>query len=215
VTINIGYDEVKVIRHTDQRSMLDLYSGLGGASEAMLRAGWDVLRIENNPLLAGVENTVMMNVEDLKPVPSEDRQIDLVWASPPCRDFSLAFGAPGPTAQRAGLEWEPDLSLMLKAKEIIDTVKPRFWCIENVHGSSRHFEPYLGKPRLIIGPFYLYGNFPLFEMPPDFNHQKTGPGSGDKHSSDPLRANYRALVPFEISEELRLAIEFQKRIVDY
>ena len=36
--------------------MLDLFSGLGGASEAMLNHGWDVLRIENNPELALVPN---------------------------------------------------------------------------------------------------------------------------------------------------------------
>jgi len=37
--------------------VLDLCSGLGGFSEAFLTAGHDVLRIENNPLLADVPNT--------------------------------------------------------------------------------------------------------------------------------------------------------------
>jgi site-specific DNA-cytosine methylase len=37
--------------------MLDLFSGLGGASEAFVRAGWEVMRIENNPLLSEVPNT--------------------------------------------------------------------------------------------------------------------------------------------------------------
>ena len=37
--------------------MLDLFSGLGGASEAMVNdPKWEVLRIENNPLLSGVQN---------------------------------------------------------------------------------------------------------------------------------------------------------------
>ena len=40
--------------------MLDLFSGLGGASEAMLANGWEVLRIENNPELALVPNTKIM-----------------------------------------------------------------------------------------------------------------------------------------------------------
>jgi hypothetical protein len=215
-------DEVLVIRHTDKRSMVDLYAGLGGASEAMIRTGWDVLRIDNNPLLAGVDNMVMMDIKKLKPriissrVPESGNPIiDLVWASPPCRDFSLGFNAPKPTAQRTGLDYEPDMSLLEEAIRIIDKLKPRYWVIENVRGAIGDFEPYLGSPRLVIGAFVLWGNFPMFEMPENWHHSKCGPGSGDKHSSDPLRANYRAIIPFELSEQLRLAIEFQKRIDDY
>ena len=203
---------VLTIRHTDKRSMLDLYAGLGGASESMLQTGWDVLRIDNNPLLSGVENMVMMDVQKMNPTPSSEHRLDLVWASPPCRDFSNGFAAPRPTAQRAGLDFEPDMSLLEEAIRIIDILKPRYWVIENVRGAIKDFEPYLGKPRLIIGAFVLWGNFPIFEMPENWTHSKSGPGSGDKHSSDPLRANYRALIPFELSEQLRLAIEFQKRI---
>jgi len=59
---------VLTIRHTDKRSMVDLYAGLGGASEAMIRTGWDVLRIDNNPLLVDVENMVLMNLKKLNPV---------------------------------------------------------------------------------------------------------------------------------------------------
>lgn len=209
---------VLTIRHTDKRSMVDLYAGLGGASEAMIRTGWDVLRIDNNPLLVDVENMVLMNLKKLNPVcvpGSNYPKIDLVWASPPCRDFSLGFAAPRPIAQRAGVDYEPDMSLLEEAIRIIEILKPRYWVIENVRGAIRDFEPYLGSPRLVIGPFFLWGNFPLFEMPSEWSHSKGGKGSGDKHSSDPLRANYRALIPFELSENLRLAIEFQKRIDEY
>mgnify|MGYP003324403462 CR=1 FL=1 len=39
--------------------MLDLYAGLGGASEAMIQdVEWDVRRVDNNPLLMMVENMV-------------------------------------------------------------------------------------------------------------------------------------------------------------
>lgn len=214
--IELGYDDkVKVIRHTDCRSMLDLYAGLGGASEAMLQTGWDVLRIDNNPLLNNVENMVIMDVKKLNPRSHEDKKLDLVWASPPCLEFSTGYAAPRPTAQRAGLDFEPDMSLLEEAIRIIDILQPRYWCIENVRGAVKDFEPYLGPPRLIIGSFYLWGNFPTFDMPDSFYHTKCGKGSGDKHSSHPLRANYRALVPFELSEQMRLAIEFQKSITDY
>ena len=42
--------------------MLDLFSGLGGASEAFLQNGWEIKRIENNMLLKGVPNTTIMDV---------------------------------------------------------------------------------------------------------------------------------------------------------
>ncbi len=41
--------------------MLDLCSGLGGASQPMVDSNWDVLRIENNPLLSGVPHTQMLD----------------------------------------------------------------------------------------------------------------------------------------------------------
>lgn len=207
---------VLTIRHTDKRSMLDLYAGLGGASESMLQTGWDVLRIDNNPLLAGVENMVLMDVKQLQPEILPDApKLTLVWASMPCHEFSTAYYAPRAIAQRAGLDYEPDMSLLEEAIRIIEKLKPRYWVIENVKGAIKYFEPYLGSPRLIIGPFVFWGNFPIFEMPPNWHHTKAGAGSGDKHSSDPLRANYRALIPFEISEQFRLGIEFQKRIDEY
>ena len=214
--IELGYDDkVKVIRHTDRRSMLDLFAGLGGASEAMIQTGWDVLRIDNNPLLNNVENMVIMDVKKLTPRSHDDKKLDLVLASPPCLEFSTGFNAPRPTAQRAGIDFKPDMSLLEEAIRIIEILKPRFYVIENVVGAIPDFEPYLGSPRLRIGAFVFWGNFPMFEMPEGFHHTKGGKGSGDKHSSDPLRSNYRALIPFEISEQFRLSIEFQKSITDY
>jgi len=46
--------------------MLDLFSGLGGASEAFMdHDGWQVTRFENNPDLGWVLNTKLIDVEKL------------------------------------------------------------------------------------------------------------------------------------------------------
>ena len=82
--------------------VLDLFSGLGGASEAFLKAGHEVLRIENNPLLGEIPNTETMCVFELRDFLVENhaiqngdkKQIDLIWASPPCDEFSLGYNAP-------------------------------------------------------------------------------------------------------------------------
>ena len=46
--------------------VLDLFSGLGGFSEAFLRAGDEVVRVENNPLLSEVPNTSIECVRQVR-----------------------------------------------------------------------------------------------------------------------------------------------------
>ena len=107
------------------RHMVDLYSGLGGASQSMVDSpGWNVLRIENNPLLSAVPHTVMADVVTLaNEVHSNSgfEKLELIWASPPCTDFSGGFMSPKSIASReSGLDnYNPDLNLMLAAFEII------------------------------------------------------------------------------------------------
>lgn len=197
----------------DRMKMLDLCSGLGGASQPMLDRGWNVLRIENNPLLEEVPETTMMDIMEYKfeEMPQVD-DIDLIWASPPCRDFSLAYSSPKSKARRAGEDYNPDLSLMKKCFELIQWAQPRYWVIENVIGAIKDFSPILGQPRQIIGPFALWGNFPYIHLDSDFKHSKA---QGDKHSSNPLRANYRAVIPYPLADSLRVAIESQRSILDW
>tara|TARA_R110001592_G_scaffold326587_1_gene607448 strand:- start:901 stop:1509 length:609 start_codon:yes stop_codon:yes gene_type:complete len=201
------------------KHMLDLFSGFGGASEAMVQdSKWSVLRIENNPLLGGVPYTVIEDVKNLKPNPPHSNllnaKIDLIWASPPCREFSGGFNSPKSIWSREnGLEsYKPNMDLLLAAIEIIEKVKPKYWIIENVVGSIRYFEEYLGEPRQIIGPYVLWGNFPILDCKPEMIMSKSGK---DVHSSNPLRINYKAKVDIHISRTLKETIESQQSIFDY
>ena len=205
-----------------KKHFLDLFSGLGGASEAFIQDtdNWSVLRIDNNPLLTGVPNTVIDNISNLHPQnygirypPGKGRlKIECIWASPPCREFSTAYNAPRSGAARGGIPYEPDMSLLHATIDIIKTVKPRYWIIENVVGSIRYFAEELGEPRLIIGPYVLWGNFPTFAVDENKLESKA---SKDKHSANPLRSNYKAKVDFEISQALKYAIENQKSIFSF
>lgn len=195
--------------------MLDLFAGLGGASEAMINdQSWSVRRVDNNPLLCLLENMVCVDVHDLSTwtVEDGDERLNLLWASPPCVEFSQAYGAPGPKAKRSGIDFKPDLELVELSMELIKKFKPRYWVIENVIGSIKHFEALGLKPRQIIGSFVLYGNFPLIHIPPGWKHRKE---DHDTWSTDPLRANRKALVPIEISRGLKEAIEFQTSISEW
>lgn len=196
--------------------MLDLCSGLGGASEAFLLAGWDVQRIESNSILANIPQTTIIDVKTLRILLEQNPpgQIEFVWASPPCREFSNAFNSPKSQAVRAGQldAYIPDMSIVMECIRIIEIVKPKYWCIENVRGATRYFNPILGEPRQVIGPYCLWGNFPYID--PKLSAFKTK-AQKDVHSANPLRANLKALIPIEISQAFCNAISTQTSIFDY
>jgi len=203
--------------------VLDLFSGLGGFSEAFIEYEDEVLRIENNPLLSEVPNTEIMCVldllDELKSQLAKGKlkpkflNIDIIVASPPCDEFSLAFSAPQAIASRSGGfdEYNPSMELIEATYEIIEILKPRYYIIENVRGSIRHFKKLDIEPNQIMKQTYvLYGKFPLIE-----NKHYTTKKAKDTGSQDPLRANKRAIIPFEMSLNLRNAILNQKTIFDY
>ena len=197
--------------------VLDLFSGLGGFSEAFLLAGDEVVRVENNPLLSEVPCTTMQDVLAMRdrlhlyhaqgePI----RQYDVLLAGPPCREFSLAYSSPRSIAHRQGDDFHPNMELLEATLDIIRITKPRYWCIENVVGSAEYFAKYGLEVRQKHGPHLLYGNFPMFqpgELPTK--------ASKDKSSTNPLRANHKALIPFELSLQLRKAILEQTTLFDY
>ena len=99
--------------------VLDLFSGLGGFSEAFVLAGDEVKRIENNPLLNQVPDTEEMCVLELRDIlQSQVNQGNFIWpidvllASPPCLEFSFGFNAPQSVAARDGRydEYDPSRS---------------------------------------------------------------------------------------------------------
>lgn len=129
--------------------MLDLFAGLGGASQAFAARGWDVVTVDNDPRF-GCTHTA-----DLATWSYEGPPVDLVWASPPCTEFS-----------RESMPWcrtgkAPSLDLVNAALRIIREAGPTWWVLENVRGASKHLTPLLGEPR-VYGPFFLWGKFPPF-----------------------------------------------------
>lgn len=165
--------------------MLDLFAGLGGASEAMRRRGWEVVTVDNDPEF-GCTITA-----DLSAWSWDGRTPDLVWASPPCTEFS-----------RESMPWcrtgvAPSLALVESALRIVRECGPAWWVIENVRGAIRPFAPLLGPPKQSHGPFFLWGQFPPFRA-------TVRPFKERLSSSQRAR---RAKVPAAISESLAAAVE--------
>jgi|TARA_R110002096_G_scaffold358656_2_gene551746 site-specific DNA-cytosine methylase len=199
--------------------MIDLFSGLGGASQAFVDAGWQVLRIENNPLLEEVPHTRLMDIYDFRDwvettqaeYPEAFEDIELIWASPPCHEFSLGFSAPKAIHSREhpNTPYYPNLDMLEVAVEIIEMIKPRYHIIENVRGACPHFLPIIGKYRQQFEAYFLWGNYPSF-CPEPFPSKS----EKDKRHS-PLRANIKGKVPIEISEALLASIKNQKSIYEW
>jgi len=195
--------------------MIDLCAGFGGQSEAFLQGGFDVIRVDNNPLLSEVPNMFIEDIYKIEPFNISGRGIDYIHAGPTCYEFSLAFNAPRSKAIHAGHgeNYFPGegIKLVQRCKDIIDQLQPRFWSIENVRGSIKFLSPILGEPRIIIGPYVYWGNFPLFDIKVADLPSKA---QLDKRHS-PLRANHRAECPLLLSQAFFDAMTKQKSILDF
>lgn len=171
--------------------VLDLYSGSGGFSEAFKQRGHEVVTVDIDPRF---KPDICIDILDLSSF-QVSGSWDIILASPPCTEFTRDF-----------LPWyndpDPSLDLVLKTKEIINELKPRWWILENVKGSVKWIYPILGPVKKRTGSRYLWGHFPLFDCNQIWNKQKIGVRD---------RAARRALIPYSLSLNLCIACEHYTR----
>lgn len=163
---------------------LDMCSGMGGVRDGFKAAGFEVITIDVDPCF---DVDIIADIREIDP--GRFKNINVVWSSPPCDEFSL-WSMPWCKKYRKG---NPDLSIVTASKKIIDAINPDFWIIENVRGSTAFLNPILGKP-VKYGSRYLWGSFPLFTVRRDHCYGK------EKLSSK--QSKLRAKIPFEISYNL-------------
>lgn len=186
---------------------LDLCSGLGGASQPALDRGWKVLRVDIDPRF---KPTI---VADVRALPLKPFHVDVLWASPPCQEFSkwgMRCFFPDPP--------EPDLSIAQSVKAFIDWIQPVCWMVENVRASRPWLNRIFGIPRACSVSHVFYGNVPTL-IPVIRNHKsgdrRVAPdgkrqsprmiqryGQGDDHA-----AAEAAKIPYEIGEAICRAVE--------
>lgn len=171
--------------------MLDLFSGTGGASKAMCDRGWEVVSVE-------IDERFQADHRDVRTFTWTGRDPDLIWASPPCAEFS-----------REWMPWcktgrVPSMDLVHHALRIIRACGPRFWVLENVRGAVPYFfqEPMLRAPFVNCGPVFLWGDPPPM-LWPDVRGWKERLSSKQKAA--------RAAIPYEISSALARAVEASRR----
>ena len=172
--------------------MLDLCCGLGGASRAMQERGWDVIRVDINPEFSPDIVADITTFHYIGPKP------DLVWASPPCTEFSK-WSMPASWKCNAGGKKEPDLTLMLAAKRIIEEINPRWWVVENVKGAVPFLTEHFGPVQKVSGSRFLWGEFPPVDCDPGYGKWRLPPS--------PDRAAKRSEIPRQLSLALCQAVE--------
>ena len=211
--------------------VLDLFAGLGGFSQAFAASDrWHVTTVE---IEERFEPDIVADVFDLRP--SDFDYFDVVLASPPCTQFSLAA-----SSLERFVEGEPQtddasdaVALVYHTLGLIKGLNPDFWFLENPQGWLRHV---IGTPTGRV-TYCQYGED--FQKPTDlwgvhptgftyrscsagqdchvYNTSGEYPGWGNCAVIDDTRkeladeghdrAALRALVPQELSEAIRDACE--------
>jgi len=204
---------------------IDLFAGLCGASQAFIdhdSKDWMVIAVENNPLCfeevmkkefcnwklkwikADISDkfTFMKIKRLIQAMQARFGTFDqiIVWASPPCTEFSDA---------QSNRPSNPSMVLLEDTIKLIEKIAPDHWYIENVKGAIRDFNPHLGMWHQKMGPFFVWGNFPRICVPRMILIKQ------DAWSTNPLRANIRAKIPFEVSLAIKHALECQLKITSW
>lgn len=106
-----------------------LFSGIGGADIGLQQAGFDIAwAIERDPCAAEVYSRNFTHspiVTDIRQVnPGDLDPIDLLWASPPCQQYSQARDKKLPVHEGADLGYE--------VVRFLEVLTPKYFCLENV-----------------------------------------------------------------------------------
>lgn len=203
---------------TNRLTVLDLFAGLGGFSQAFEGSErWRVVRVD---IEQRFDPDIHADVLELRP--GDLPEADLVLASPPCKCFSRAAawadhfdsdGAPQTDEAR------DSVALVYHTLGLIEALSPRYWVLENPMGSK--IKQYLGEPAGRITycqygttyqkPTYLWGEHPpmTYRWCSSGDHCHEHDSLEDERDERPLPRDpaKRAKVPRELSDEIRGAVE--------
>lgn len=162
---------------------VELFSGTAGATAAFKKHGWRVVTVD---LDGRHRPSIVADVRWLPLAlgPDVDRPVELLWCSPPCTEFSDA---------NPHRPLRPSLDLHRASLAAVRALRPKFWIVENVRGAI----PFFGIPAQKIGPWCLWGYFPLLDVSLEMHDHKKGAY---------YSAVARGAVPYALSEALYRAI---------
>lgn len=179
--------------------VLELFCGLGGWSKGFAELGYDCTGIDIKNL-GYPFRFIKADLFDWEP----DQHYEIVLASPPCTEFSIAKKwALGTQDERQGLD------LIYRTFHLIEKIKPKFWVLENV----KYLAEFLPEPKEKIrylknkqGKWaYLWGNFPnLGFFPEMIEYVKHDDLSRSEKS-------LRGLIPIQLSRVMAKSMTEEKK----
>lgn len=115
--------------------VFELFAGTGSFSNVAIKRGHDIFTTDID-LQFDVDYFTDIMDFDVSKVPFTP---DVIWASPPCETFSVAsIGHHWNTDNTPKTEAaEQGMRQVIKAIELIDKLKPKYWFIENPRGKLR------------------------------------------------------------------------------
>lgn len=206
-------------------SMLDLFSGVGGASSAMIEDDkWEVTTVDNE---RKVFPKICENIFELAPRDFSFKKFDLIWASPPCTCFSMASmsnywnkveGVFLPKKE----ETVQYLRLVYHALWLINSLKYKWWFLENPKAILHKF---IGKPSGFV-TYCQYGDSRMKPTnlwgvhPPSFKYKhckyndschEPAPRGSSTGTQGVEMTSERAKVPYELSLAVKDSVENPNR----
>jgi hypothetical protein len=201
--------------NTANLTWLDLCSGLGGASQPALDRGWRVIRID-------IDRRFRPDiVADVRALPLKPFHVDVLWASPPCQEFSkrcLPWFRNKPNLQ------EPSIDCVLGVMRAIEATSPAYWIVENVRCARPWLNPLLGPVMWNSTGHVLWGRLP--GLIPQVKPHKASLGrvngsgtfgprrgawgkghTGYRNESERRNSAEIAKIPYEIGEAICRAVE--------
>ena len=209
---------------------VDLFSGTGSATKAFRESNdWKVFDVELNPNKDFDTDRIDLEKDIMDVNPEElPNKVDFVWASPPCKAFSVAS---------IGYHWEKDsdkyipqtefakksIELVKHTLDLIDEINPEYWFLENPRAMMRK----ILNQEIGIWPegtvtYCQYGDNRMKptdlwgDHPENFDYKSCSNG-GDCHESAPRGSNkgtqgmksakVRGMIPYGLSKEIFDAVE--------
>lgn len=195
-------------------TVIDLFSGLGGFSQAFKDRGHDVITVDVderfNPDIC--EDIMAIDVNLFQDSP------EVLLASPPCEKFSVAaishnWEAIGAERCPRNVDTVMALGYVAKTLWLVEQLDPHYWVMENPMGMLRkvvgpptrhtYFASWGDRAKK---PTDLWGRLPEMDWPEPKDWEKAPRGSR-KGTQGKKGAAERAMIPYPLSEALCLAIE--------
>lgn len=200
--------------------VFDFFAGTGSSTQAFEDAGHTVIKVELDTYFEAHERDIMTLTADY--LIAKYGHPDFIWASPPCTAFSVAS---------IGHHWNTDRTpkteaasfnqlLVAKTLELIKELKPKAWLMENPRGMLRTLPVVQGLKRRTV-TYCAYGDTRM--KPTDlwgevegWTHRQPCKAGMPCHEAAPRGsrtgtqglkgAKDRSRVPYELSNEIRLAV---------